>query len=198
MVGGIVHKAAAAVWPYRLVTEIFHHLLSKYPDRLSIETNTPVTSVVDSAGSEYPYLVITPRGTVKAKRVVYCTNAYTAHLLPPLRGKIHTFRGHMTVQNLGPDFPNWGAERSWAVMLPASLDPTTEYFHEGLYYIQQNGKTGDLFIGVENQTIEECLSSDDTFNSKLSHEDLLSLPSRLYAAAEKGNGPELKAEWSGV
>lgn len=198
VVGGIVHKAAAAVWPYRLVTELFHHLLTAFPDRLSIETHTPVTSVAEARGADYPYLLTTPRGCVKAKRVVYCTNAYTAHLLPQLRGKIHPFRGHMTVQSLGPDFPDWGATRSWAVMSPADLDPATGHFHEGLYYVQQNAKTRDLFIGVENQTIDECLSSDDGFNSNISHQDLLALPARLFAQAADGRQPELKAEWSGV
>lgn len=200
MVGGIVHKAAAAVWPYRLVTELFHHLLTAFPDRLSIETQTPVTSVTESTtASDYPYLVTTPRGSIHAKRVVYCTNAYSAHLLPQLRGTIHPFRGHMTVQSLGPDFPDWGATRSWAVMSPVNLDPVTGHFHEGLYYVQQNAQTRDLFIGVENQTIDECLSSDDEFNSQISHQDLVALPARLFAgAAQDGRQPELKAEWSGV
>lgn len=98
----------------------------------------------------------------------------------------------------GPDFPDWGAERSWAVISPADLDPATGHFHKGLYYVQQNAKTRDLFIGVENQTIDESLSSDDGFNSSISHQDLLTLPARLFSKAADGRRPNLKAEWSGV
>lgn len=204
VVGGYV-QTASAVWPYRLITEIFHHLVKTYPDRLAIETATPVTSVSMSGENAAEYLVTTPRGVIKTKRVVYCTNGYTNHLLPNLRGKIYPFRGHMTTQAVPDKFPSWGKERSWSLMQPVHLDASTGLYHHGLYYLQQNGKTKDVFAGVENQLIEECLCSDDSYVSEASRKDLPTLLPRMFACVKgdkegggNDNTPKLRSIWSGV
>lgn len=199
VVGGYAQKAGA-LWPYRMCTEIFADLLSKYSDRLAIETHTPATSVDDDpSSSSQRYTVTTPRGSIKADRVVYCTNGYTGHLLPLLRGKIHPCRGHMTTQAVPEHFPSQGGFRSWSLMQPQRLDPETGSFHFGLYYLQQNAKTKDLFVGVENQTLEEFLCSDDSFVSEASMKDLPNfLPRMFKAVSGDGEKPQLKAIWSGV
>lgn len=199
VVGGYAQKAGA-LWPYRMCTEIFADLLKKYPDRLAIETHTPATSVDDDpSSSTRRYTITTPRGSIKADRVVYCTNGYTGHLLPLLRGKIHPCRGHMTTQAVPEHFPSHGGYRSWSLMQPQRLDPDTGSFHFGLYYLQQNAKTKDLFVGVENQTLEEFLSSDDSFVSEASMNDLPNfLPRMFKAVSGDGEKPKLKAIWSGV
>ncbi|KAF3765012.1 FAD dependent oxidoreductase [Cryphonectria parasitica EP155] len=205
VVGGYIQQAGA-LWPYRLCTEVFTRLLKAHPDRLAIETHTPVTSVfedpdaADNKAVTHRYIVTTPRGLIKAKRVVYCTNGFTAHLLPSLRGKIYPFRGHMTTQAVPAHFPSQGGERSWSLMQPTRLDPQTGSFHFGLYYLQQNAKTKDMFVGTEYQTIEECLCSDDTFVSEASRKDLPALLPRMFSAVS-GDGlekPTLRAIWSGV
>lgn len=35
----------------------------------------------------------TPRGTLHAQKIVYCSNAFTATLVPEFKGKIGPFRG---------------------------------------------------------------------------------------------------------
>lgn len=39
------------------------------------------------------HILHTPRGTLSAQKVIYCSNAYTATLLPEFKGKIAPFRG---------------------------------------------------------------------------------------------------------
>lgn len=209
VVGGYA-QPAGALWPYRLCTEIFAQLLETHSERLSIETMTPATSVLDrgedaSPGS-YRYTVTTPRGEIKANRIVYCTNAYSGHLLPLLRGKIYPFRGHMTTQAVPERFPSWGATRTWSLLQPPQLDMESGMYHHGLYYLQQNAVTKDVFVGVENQRLDECLCSDDSFVSAASLRDLPTILPRMFRAvhedsksAEKGfDMPRLKAIWSGV
>ncbi|KAI8312261.1 hypothetical protein K4K61_010628 [Colletotrichum sp. SAR11_59] len=73
------------LWPYKLVT----HLLSLAVKRgVNLQTHTPVTSVSDTQDADGYWLVSTPRGVVKAKKVIFATNGYTAGILPEFREKI--------------------------------------------------------------------------------------------------------------
>ncbi|KAG4270268.1 hypothetical protein FPRO04_11573 [Fusarium proliferatum] len=73
---GVIGHPAGAVWPYRLITGIFERLLVQYHDRLSIETNTPATAINYTPGTktdsysmpDYPYVIETPRGAIRAKQ----------------------------------------------------------------------------------------------------------------------------------
>lgn len=79
-----------SLWPYKLVT----HLLSLAVKRgVNLQTNTPVTSVSETQDVDGYWLVSTPRGVVKAKKVVFATNGYTAGLLPQFQEKIIPVRG---------------------------------------------------------------------------------------------------------
>ena len=113
---GVLDHAAGAVWPYRLITGIFERILSRYPERLSIETNTPATHIEHIAEqkgvSGHAYIVKTPRGIIRAKQVVHCTNANAAHLLRPLIGRLYPYRGTMSVQKPGPHLEKRGNERT--------------------------------------------------------------------------------------
>ena len=81
------------------MTKVFADLLKKYPDRLTIETNTPVKNVEYDAAcaTQNAYTLHTSRGPLRAGNVIYATNGYTGHLLPRLRGRIHPFKGTMPV-----------------------------------------------------------------------------------------------------
>lgn len=59
-------------------------------DKVNIQTTTPVLSV-SSAGSVH--IVSTPRGNIRAKKVVYTTNAYTFGLLPEYAPSIIPAKG---------------------------------------------------------------------------------------------------------
>lgn len=56
----------------------------------SLPINTSSNHVILCIGS---HTLHTPRGTLNASKVIYCSNAYTATLLPEFKGKIAPFRG---------------------------------------------------------------------------------------------------------
>ncbi|PLB43209.1 FAD dependent oxidoreductase [Aspergillus steynii IBT 23096] len=79
---------AGMLWPYKFILG----LLSKIADSpaINVQTHTPVTSVEsDEAG----HVVNTPRGSIRATKVVYTSNAYTAGLLPEYSASIIPCRG---------------------------------------------------------------------------------------------------------
>lgn len=131
----MVHVAGAA-WPYRLITNVFLELQEKYTDQLALESNTPVLCVSKDNSSVPLYSLKTPRGVVKAKHVVYCTEGHTAHLLPKLRGIIVPRRGQMTVQSPGNKFVDLKGKRSFNFN-----------WDQGHDYLHQNPETGDLIVG---------------------------------------------------
>ncbi|KAL3457138.1 FAD dependent oxidoreductase [Aspergillus heterothallicus] len=161
-VGGVLHPAGS-VWPYRLVTNLFEALLTRYAPRLAIETNTPVTQVTyePSTDAKYPYIVHTPRGPVRASQVAYCTNAYTSHLLENLRGILFPLRETMTVQELSPPITR-SIPASWAIHYTPYVDQDTGHFADGLIYGMQSAKSGYYFFGGEKCPPENLISSDDT------------------------------------
>ncbi|KAH7061301.1 FAD dependent oxidoreductase [Macrophomina phaseolina] len=197
--GGAVGKAGA-LWPYRLITRAWSLLQEKYPKQLRIETWTPVTSVSSAHEDEYPYLVKTSRGAVKAKEVVYCTNGHTGHLIPALRGKLFPFRGTMTVQSCGPAFPNEGDSRAFSFYGSGSFSSDTKAFDLGLHYMQQNARTGDVFIGGETEDVDGILNSDDSQISPRSLKTLETILPVEFASDvwKDGEGPKVESSWSGI
>ncbi|KAL2840523.1 nucleotide-binding domain-containing protein [Aspergillus pseudoustus] len=161
-VGGVVHPAGS-VWPYRMVTNLLDAFLRRYSSRLAIENNTPVTEVVyePSTDAKYPYIVHTPRGCVRASQVAYCTNAYTGHLLPKIRGILFPLKETMTVQELSPPMI-WPIPASWAIHYTPFVDGDTGHYADGLIYGMQSPNSGYYFFGGEKCPPENLISSDDT------------------------------------
>lgn len=202
---GSIEHMSGAVWPYRLVTGIFERLLAQYPYNLSIETNTPATAieyaVPDASsfpGSEYKYKVTTPRGVIYTKQIVHCTNGHAAHLLLPLTGRLHPFRGTMSVQKAPASLDNMGGDRSWSAVFPTTLDAKTGLYTEGLFYLQQNVKTGDIWLGTERSNIFETIQGDDTYVSKEGYEPVRDFLPKFFSRWPKGAKSDLKAIWTGI
>ncbi|OGM46554.1 hypothetical protein ABOM_004603 [Aspergillus bombycis] len=189
---------AGTIWPYRLVTEVFACLLKRYGHRLNIETQTPVTSIVsDATNPSHPYILHTPRGTLRATQIAHCTNGHAGHLLPGLRGQIYPFKGTMTVQDAGSIMLNRGGDLSWGFHYPVIYDKESRRYAAGLYYLMQNTKTGCFFFGGEDTRIEHCLSSDD---SQVEEGSIRHLQEKLphflgYDGAEQWR---LASGWSGI
>jgi glycine/D-amino acid oxidase-like deaminating enzyme len=81
---------AGHVWPYKMVM----HLLQVVVDKgANLQTTTSVTSVSSFPDSNGCWTVTTPRGSIKATKVVFATNAYTSSLLPQFADKIVPVRG---------------------------------------------------------------------------------------------------------
>ncbi|KAI3400361.1 hypothetical protein diail_3378 [Diaporthe ilicicola] len=88
---GCVSYSAGHLWPYKLVCA----LLQKAVDAgVNLQTHTPVTGVSAKADAEGYYTLTTKdRGTLRARKIVYATNAYTSSILPELENKIVPVRG---------------------------------------------------------------------------------------------------------
>lgn len=198
---GAISTSAGAFWPYKLVTGLFAKMLSQYSGRFFLETETPVTAVAyqPEKDEDHPYTINTPRGLVRATKVIYCSNAWTGHLIPNLRGKIFPLRGTMSVQKAGVDLPHQGHERSWSMIDKPRYDAQEGTFSYGLYYITQSPTTGDVYIGGEKQKIDEVLSSDDTTTSTVSQNTLENVLPTIFAKGwREGEVPEVKKLWSGI
>lgn len=200
MAGAMVFPNGA-FWPYRLITRVWGQLLTQYESRISVETKTPVTQITYDAGADpqHPYIVHTPRGNVRAKKVIHATNGFTGHLLPELRGKIYPLRGTMSTQKSTPEFGNRGHEVAWSATGGGSYDPKTRVINVGLLYSNQNPRTGDIFIGGENAKINEILVSDDTQIGAPCIENLSTILPKLFSKGWKdGEKPEVRKIWSGI
>lgn len=80
---------AASLWPYKFVCG----LMSQIIDRVDLQTHTMVHSVSAERDTEGFYTICTARGTLKAGKVVFASNAYTAGILPSLEGVITPTKG---------------------------------------------------------------------------------------------------------
>lgn len=203
--GAFTHQSRV-FWPYRLITGIFEHLLERYPERFAIETQTPVTSITlswDSDGT-YPYILETPRGVVRATKVFHCAGGFTGHLLPKLRGPIFPSRLSMSCAPPGPSFGNQAV--SWLWRVPENFDPDTKVVEQGLYWMQQNAKTGELFYGGDKAKMDEIITANDTTVSAESARNLETLlPQKIFARGwtDPSTGATISSmqphhTWSGI
>ena len=91
------HAAAThptgSFWPYKFVTSLLRLCINEFS--LNLQTNTLVSSV--SPSGDGGWIVETGRGSVKAGKVVFATNAYTPILLPEFTGRIVPVRGQCSV-----------------------------------------------------------------------------------------------------
>lgn len=60
---------------------------------VNLQTNTPVLRVSEARDADGCWTVDTPRGSIKAKWVVFATNAYTSGVAPEYHNKIIPVRG---------------------------------------------------------------------------------------------------------
>ena len=87
---GCFTHTAAHLWPYKLVL----HLLNKAVHAgVNLQTHTPVQSVSSHLDKDGRWTVMTPRGTVSARNIIYATNGYSSALLPELQDKIVPVKG---------------------------------------------------------------------------------------------------------
>ncbi|KAI1054375.1 hypothetical protein LB505_014169 [Fusarium chuoi] len=196
VVGAVAQTGVAALWPYRLLTAVLASLTKQFSDRFSLETNTPVLSVqVQDDDLEFPYQVRTPRGPIRAKHIIHCTNGYSSQLIPGLTGNLYPLRGTMSTQKLGPKFPRAGHSMSWSQVSLGTYDAKTGHIHLGLYYAQQNAKTGVMFLGGESQSLNGLLTSDDSNVADDARQTLTSAAPNIW----KDTAPaEALNVWSGI
>lgn len=97
---------ACSLWPYKFVTVLLERAMTRN-SKINVQTETPVLKTQDVSGGMTK--VHTARGIVKAKKVIFATNAYTAALLPEYRGIITPYKGtaaHLAAPGGQPVFPH--------------------------------------------------------------------------------------------
>ncbi|PGH10161.1 hypothetical protein AJ79_05516 [Helicocarpus griseus UAMH5409] len=120
---GCFHYTAAHIWPYKFVLSLLSTLLSRHPSTtLNLQTHTPVTSISETPDPTTGAWTVTTasRGSIKTKKLILATNAYTAALAPQYTDRIVPIRGicsHVVTpaDKPAPYLPNtyslqWGAE----------------------------------------------------------------------------------------
>ncbi|KAH7240373.1 FAD dependent oxidoreductase [Fusarium redolens] len=86
---GCFTYTAGHLWPYKLI----HHMFSEaIREGVNLQTNTPVLSVSETQYASGQWTLSTGRGEVRARKVVFATNAYTGSLLPEYKSKIIPYR----------------------------------------------------------------------------------------------------------
>lgn len=190
-----------AGWPYRLITDVWSQLWEQYQSILSIETKTPVENITyEASNAVYPYTLHTPRGVVRAAKVIHATNGYAGHLLPALRGSIYPLRGSMSVQRGTPEFGRHGSRLTWSMTNKRTYEPETDVLEAGTYYAHQNAITGDMFIGGEKTTASAFFVADDSEVNAHCRANFATLLPRYFVRGwdEGGGGPEICAMWTGI
>jgi glycine/D-amino acid oxidase-like deaminating enzyme len=200
VVGAMLYDCGA-FWPYRLITKLWEEMVDQFKQRLSIETRTPVIAVDcdEKADSGFPYLLQTPRGPVRAAKVIHATNGYAGHLLPRLRGKVYPLRGTMSTQQAPAGFGQHGRQRAWSFIHSGDFDAETQVFETGLYYSNQNPNSNDIFIGGERAPIKEMFVADDTVMTEAAKENISNVLPRYFDKGwADGRPPEVRQAWSGI
>ncbi|KAL1863349.1 hypothetical protein Plec18167_008211 [Paecilomyces lecythidis] len=107
---GCTSFTAGSIWPYRLIIHLLRIALSR---GVNLQTHTPVSKISETPDPFTNRWTVTTssRGSIKAKKVIFATNAYTSALLPQYKGKIVPVRGIcsriVTPENkLSPYLPN--------------------------------------------------------------------------------------------
>jgi glycine/D-amino acid oxidase-like deaminating enzyme len=195
VVGLVEQHGAAAVWPYRLITAIFEKLLTEFEDRFTLQTSTPVQAIKFNPTESPSYSVTTPRGIIRAHKVIHCTNGFSGHLLPNLVGAIYPLRGTMSVQKPGPDFPLLGDRFSWSFVNEFTYHPESDVWDTQYHYVQQNAKTGEIWIGGEYQKLSELLTSDDSTVGEITQQKLSAVLPTLFSKVEPH---QVRKVWSGI
>jgi len=200
------------IYPLKLVTKLFNSAKStataswsyfnplswfrpspRYS--LSLYTHTPVTSITSGTLPWAVWALETPRGSVMAKIIVHCENAYVSHLLPNLAGPegVVPTRGQVIATR--------------AAVPRDKLWNTSGVGNEGFeYWFPRPANSDDkdhrpltILGGARDTTgpkFEFYTTDDSTVNPKASQTLRKFLPAVYPGQFEEGKEPEM--EWTGI
>ncbi|KXJ86656.1 FAD dependent oxidoreductase-domain-containing protein [Microdochium bolleyi] len=199
-VKGAISYTAGALWPFRFVSSVWKSLLEDFPEHVSLETHTTVTSVsASSPAAGYTYEIETTRGRIQCNHVVHATNAFAGQYVPAFRGKLTGALAHMTAQRPGKKFPYRNGEQSWSLIYEDGFDYTTQR------PAGPDGQPGDIMYGGGlNRGAKQGMSAfgvwDDSIVDPL---PMAHLGGSLPAIFEPNWGPDaeegrVKKSWTGI
>lgn len=103
--GAVFEPHVASLHPIKLLDGLWKAIAELAGSRIRLHCNTTVRHVapLDANGL---LRVETSRGTIRARKVIYATNAYTRILVPHLFTSVMPYRGQIVATCPQPDFPN--------------------------------------------------------------------------------------------
>ncbi|VDB87418.1 unnamed protein product [Peniophora sp. CBMAI 1063] len=179
---------ASSLWPYKLVTALLKLCIDKHG--LNLQTNTPARAV-ERSGEKW--VIKTDRGDLTTDKVVYCTNAFTATLLPEFIGRIMPFRGQCSA--VVPTKPFSG---------PNILTHTMSHRYgiNNFDYMIQRPKDGIVIIGGGRWKVpmkELAGHTDDSVKLPELTEHLAgSMKTYMKGWGEETLGEGLLCDWAGI
>ncbi|KAJ8070109.1 hypothetical protein OCU04_000503 [Sclerotinia nivalis] len=181
------------MWPYKFVTGLLAHLRKQFPSNFLLETNTSVSKI---HGGEHYFEVTTPRGTIKSKHVIHCTNAHIGHLVPGIKGCIFPIVGQMSAQPPGDKFKHQ-SDHSWIF----NYDHGFDYLTQLPISSSSNGEMmmGGGYAQTQNGGIHEAGISKDSELNMYANIHLRGVLGAVFAPENWGavNGPAVKSMWTG-
>lgn len=85
------------MWPYKLVMHLLQGVVAR---GANLQTHTPVTHLSEMPLADGRWEATTPRGPIRARKVLLATNAYTAGLAPQFARHIVPVRGICSVSKI--------------------------------------------------------------------------------------------------
>ncbi|AEO64380.1 uncharacterized protein THITE_2042085 [Thermothielavioides terrestris NRRL 8126] len=200
-VQGGVGYFAGSLSAYKFVVGVLRLCLEK---GLNLQTGTPVKrleTAKEDNGIDGGALweVSTPRGVVKAKRVVLATNGYTAAVWPQFQGVVVPLRGQVTAQRPGRAMPRGGC-------LPTTYSFIYEKGYEYMVPRPEGSRfAGDIIIGgglvrAPDDGLLEFGTTDDTTVNEVISEYLRDSAARYFGPSWGEDDPEgrVRSEWTGI
>ncbi|KAI1162125.1 FAD dependent oxidoreductase [Nemania serpens] len=193
VVCGALSYEAGSINAYKFTIGVLKLCLEK---GLNLQTNTPATAVTTLSGGGYQ--VDTPRGSIRAKRVVMATNGYTAYLLKKFQGIIVPLRGHVTAQRPGLNMPKDGLSVTY-----------TFFYKNGYDYMIPRPKEckfgRDIIIGgrltsAVSEGLNEYGTTDDTTEDEDTMRALHNTLPRYFGDNWGDDDPEgrVRTQWTGI
>ncbi|OHE93083.1 FAD dependent oxidoreductase [Colletotrichum orchidophilum] len=202
--GGIGYEAGS-ISGYRFTTGVLELCVNK---GMKLFTETPALSVKkvqqgvseDSEGSEgaYRWIIETPKGQIRARRVVLATNGYTAFLHRRFQEVIVPMRGQITAHRPGSNIPETGLATTYSFIYEAGYE----------YMIPKPAGTqfaGDIVIGgglvrAHDAGLGEYGTTDDSRLNPVISSYLRETTPRYFGEDWGDDDPEgrVRAEWTGI
>eukprot|EP01051_Picozoa_sp_SAG22_P007105 SAG22_NODE_489_length_9845_cov_5.954550_5_plen_301_part_00 len=186
-VGALFQPAGGSLWAARVVFALLEEAIEA---GVTLRTQTRVLAVEPAAaGGEEGggYTVRTEGGAVvRARHVVYATNAYTASLLPEFEGKINPYRNQVVVTEPAPPL--------WDAMVWDSSPPAGSRY---AYIIQR--ADGRIVIGANAGGPGDHLDdSVESISAAATERILAELRQTYLALAAMNSGEGIQAEQAHV
>lgn len=164
-----------SVWPYKLVTTL---LLQCINAGLNLQTYTLVQNLKPTP--EGGWIISTSRGSIRCKKVVCATNAWTRAILPEFKDKIVPVKG--VVSHIKPASKNTGKLKfNYYHTFPIESDYVTA--HTDMSMIVGGG--GPTYLKYPN-SVEMFNNCDDSYAPKETLSYFENYPNKFYPGFAKG------------